>query len=145
MLPHRSVTSAAFYSLFEGILDLIGLEEISCGLPVVKVKLTLYDSCLKCAACSSSLCLTDIFEIAEADGEDLFAHSDAGGGWGAERKRRGKRTERWREKMGEQNRASQTKITLSPPLMTHAPISDWVDYGDSSLCSSQSSLCITFL
>lgn len=44
-----------------------------------------------------------------------------------------------------ESRASWTAITLRSLLMTHAPISDWVDYGDSSLCWSESSLCTTFL
>lgn len=73
-------------------------------------------------------------EIAAADGKVRFVR----------RGRDGRKRDREIERKWE-SRASGTTITLSPPLMTHAPISDWVDHGDSSLCSSHSSRCITFL
>lgn len=117
-------------------------KRISFDLPVINLKLTL--RWLFKMPCLQFFSLFDWhLEIAEADGKGLFAHGDAGGGQGAGRKRGVKKDGEIERKC--EREASWTAITLSPPLMTHASISDWVDYSDSSLCSSRSSLCITFL
>lgn len=104
-------------------------------LSVVNLKMTLRWLFKMCCLQFSSLFDWHL-EIVEADEKGLFAHCDAGGGQGAGRKRGKEKKDRTCE-----SKAS----NLSPPPMTHASISDWVDYSDSSLCSCQLSLCITFL